>query len=69
MLRRNWQIISLIVFAVITGTVALVEYRRVYILADRLECVANWLDKAKTLHAAQMKEPTILSSQPKGETL
>ena len=55
--RRNWKILSLIVIALVTSMVALVEYRRVYILRDRLECVTSWLDNAKTLHAAQMKEP------------
>ena len=57
MVRRNWTTVSLIVIALVTSTVALVEYRRVYILTDRLDCVASWLDQAKTLHVAQMKEP------------
>jgi len=54
---RNWKIISLAVIAVGTGTVALVEYRRINILSDRLGCVATWLEKAKTLRAVEMKEP------------
>jgi hypothetical protein len=57
MVRRNWKIVSLIVIALVTSTVALVEYRRIYVLGDRLECVASWLDQAKTQHAAQMKDP------------
>lgn len=57
MLRRKWKIVCLIVIALVTSTVALVEYRRIYIFKDRLDCVASWLDKAKTLHAVQMKEP------------
>ena len=68
MFRRNWNI-NLVLFAVVTGTVALVEYRRFYILGDRLECVANWLDKGKTLHTAQMKDRQILPLQMKGKTL
>jgi hypothetical protein len=57
MLRRNWKIVSLIVIALVSSTAALLEYQRIYILGDRLDCVASWLDKAKTLHAVQMKEP------------
>lgn len=57
MVRRNWKLVSLIVIALVSSTVALVEYRRIYVLGDRLDCVASLLDQAKTLHAAQMKEP------------
>jgi hypothetical protein len=56
-LRRNWKIVSLVVIALVTSTVALVEYRRIYIFKDRLDCVASWLDQANALHTAQMKEP------------
>ena len=44
MLRWNWKIICLIVIALVTSTVALVEYRRIYIFHDKLDCVASWLD-------------------------
>lgn len=54
---RNWKIISLIVIALVTSTMAFVEYRRIYILNDRLGCVATWLEKAKSLHTVEMKEP------------
>ena len=57
MVRRNWKIVSVVVIALVTSMVALVEYRRVYILGARLDCVASWLEQAKTLHTAQMKEP------------
>lgn len=57
MVRRNWKIVSLILIALVSITTALLEYRRIYILGDRLDCVASWLDNAKTLHTAQMKEP------------
>jgi len=56
MVRTNWKFISLIVIVLVTGTIALVEYRRIYVLSDRLGCVASWLDRAKTLHTLQMKE-------------
>jgi len=58
MWRKNWKIVSLIVIALVTSTVALVEYRRIYVLRDRLDCVASWLEKAKTLHTVQMKDPS-----------
>lgn len=54
---RNWKVISLAVIALVASTVAGVEYRRIYILKDRLGCVATWLDEAKQLHTVQMKEP------------
>lgn len=57
MLRSSWKGISLIVIALVTSTAALLEYRRIYILNDRLGCVATWLEKAKSLHTVEMKEP------------
>ena len=63
MVRSNWKIVSLIVIALVTSTLALVEYRRIYVLGDRLECVAGWLDQAKTLHAAQMKDPANITGE------
>jgi len=58
MLRKNWKTISLIAIFLMTGTVALREYRRVSVLEDRLGCVATWLDQAKSLHTAHMREPS-----------
>jgi hypothetical protein len=51
------MIASLIVITLVTSTVAVVEYRKVNILRDSLDCVAGWLENAKTLHRVQMKEP------------
>jgi hypothetical protein len=58
MLRKNWQIISLIVITTVAGTLAVVEYRRIKILEDRLDCVAESLEKAKPLHTGQMNDPS-----------
>ena len=57
MLRRNWKSISVIGIVLVTSAVALWQYRRIYILNDRLACVATWLEKAKSLHTVEMKEP------------
>ena len=57
MFGKNWKLILLIVIALAASTAALLEYRRIYILQDRLGCVATWLEQAKTLHTVQMKEP------------
>lgn len=57
MLRRDWKIISLGVIALAASTATVVTYRRISVLEDRLGCAATWLDKAKALHAAQMKQP------------
>lgn len=57
MLRGNWKIISLILIAVVASAAALAEYRRLNVLQDRLACAATWLDRAKVLHATQMKQP------------
>ena len=46
------------VIALVSSTVALVEYRRIYILRDRLSCVATWLEQTKQLHTVQMTDPT-----------
>jgi hypothetical protein len=56
MLRRDWEIISLVVIALVTSAGALAEYRRTNVLRDRLDCVAGWLEKAKSVHSVQMKE-------------
>ena len=58
MFKNNWKIISLIVIALVASTAALVEYRRINILKDRLGCVTTWLEKGKSLHTVQMKEPS-----------
>ena len=56
MLRKKWKAIVLSLIVVSVSTVVLWEYRRIYILKDRLGCVATWLEKAKVLHTVQMKE-------------
>jgi hypothetical protein len=56
MLGRNWKIISLVVIALVASTATLLPYRRITVLEDRLGCVATWLERAKTMHGAQMKE-------------
>ena len=53
---KNWKAVLLTVIVVLVCTVAVVEYRRIYILKDRLGCVATWLEQAKSLHTVQMKE-------------
>jgi hypothetical protein len=57
MLRRNWKLISLIVIALGASGLALMEDGRIFILNERLACVATWLEKAKSLHTVEMKEP------------
>jgi len=56
------EVISFIVIALVASTVALLEYRRIYILNDRFACVATWLEKAKSLHKVEMKEPVNFTS-------
>jgi hypothetical protein len=56
MFRRNWKIITLIAIALIATVAALIEYRRIGVLEDRLGCAATWLDRAKALHTAQMQQ-------------
>lgn len=63
MLRKNWKIISLIVISTVASTVAVVEYRRIKILEDRLDCAADWLEEANTLHNVQMTEPANFTGQ------
>jgi hypothetical protein len=58
MLRRNWKVISLIVVAFVASAAAVVEYRRINILEDRLDCVAESLEKTKPLHTDEMKDPS-----------
>ena len=53
---RKWRIISLIVIVLGASADALVQYRRINVLNDRLGCAAFWLEKAKGLHMVQMKE-------------
>jgi len=62
MFQKNWRSISLIVITLAASTAALIEYRRINVLNDRLGCVATWLEKAKTLHTLQMKEPANFTS-------
>lgn len=57
MVRTNWKIVSLIAIVLVASTMALLEYRRINILNDRLGCTAFRLEKAKTLHQTQMNEP------------
>jgi hypothetical protein len=58
MLRKKWKAIVLSLIVVSVSTAALWEYRRIYILNDRLGCVTTQLEKAKTLHQIQMEEPS-----------
>lgn len=62
MFQKNWRTISLIVITLAASTAALIGYRRINVLNDRLGCVATWLEKAKTLHSLQMKEPANFTS-------
>ena len=62
MLRRNWRITAVIIIALIASTVALAEYRRINVLEDRLGCAATWLEKAQSLHAVQMEDPSTFSA-------
>lgn len=58
MVRTNWKIISLVAVVLLSSTFALLEYRRINVLSDRLGCASFWLEKAKGLHMVQMKEPS-----------
>ena len=57
MFRRNWKVLLLTVAVVSAFILSLIQYRRAEALQDRLGCVATGLEKAKTLHQVQMKEP------------
>ena len=57
MWQKNWKVISLVVVALLAGTTALVEYRRIVALDDRLGCAVFYLEKAKSLHQTQMAAP------------
>src|SRR6266542_4003591 len=48
MFKNNWKIISLIVIALEASTAALVEYRRINILKDRLGGVTTWIVQPRT---------------------
>jgi hypothetical protein len=58
MMRTNWKVISLVAVVLLSSTFALLEYRRINVLNDRLGCAAFWLEKAKGMHMVQMKEPS-----------
>jgi hypothetical protein len=51
---KNWKLLFLVVVCLLASTGALVEYRRIAVLNDRLGCAAFWLEKAKSLHQSQM---------------
>ncbi len=53
---RSWKTKGLIVVALVVAALAIVEYRRVAVLNDRLGCTAYWLEQTKSLHQAQMME-------------
>lgn len=58
MIKRNWRkmfLVAVVVLAIIGG---FAQYRKANALQDRFSCVASWLEKAKTLHTVQMKEPS-----------
>jgi len=57
MFQKNWRTISLIAIALVASMVAIVEYRRINVLNDRLGCTAFWLEKSKSLHQTQMNDP------------
>lgn len=57
MVRSNWKVISLVVIALVASTIALLEFRRINVLNDRLDCAVFWLEQAKSLHRTQMNEP------------
>lgn len=54
---KNWKINLLMVVVLVSGTVAFLQYRRTNALTDRLDCAAFWLEKAKSLHGAQITDP------------
>jgi len=54
--EKRWTL-SFIAIALVASAVALVEYRRINVLSDRLGCAAYWLEKAKSLHQTQMNNP------------
>jgi hypothetical protein len=57
MWSKNWKIHVLIAIALVSSAVAIQKYRAVDVLSDRLGCAATWLEKAKSLHVTQMKDP------------
>jgi hypothetical protein len=55
------MITSLIIVALVGSKAGFAEYRRINVLKDRLGCAATWLEKAKSLHMAQMNDPAKFS--------
>jgi len=54
--NRQINLLMLLV-VVVAALFAFSAYSRSATLQDRLDCAADWLEKAKTLHNVQMKEP------------
>ena len=54
---KNRQTSWLMLAVVAAALFAFTEYRKSAAFQDRLECAASWLEKAKTLHNVEMKEP------------
>ena len=57
MFKNRKAILLLLLAVVFTALFAFREYGKSAAFQDRLECAASWLEKAKTLHNIQMKEP------------
>ena len=53
---KGWKTKALIVVALVAAALAVVEYRRVTVLNDRLGCAAYWLEQTKSWHQTQMAE-------------
>jgi hypothetical protein len=62
MWSRNWKIHVLIVIALVSSALAIQKYRDIDALSDRLGCTATWLEKAKSMHVSQMKDPGALTA-------
>ena len=57
MWQKNWKVISPAVIASLASMAALMEYRRIAVLDDRLGCALFYLEKAKSVHQTQMAAP------------
>ena len=54
---KNRQMTLVLLAVVFAAVFAFTVYRKSAAFQDRLECAASWLEKIKTLHNVQMKEP------------
>jgi hypothetical protein len=65
----KWQITFITVIVLLSVTVAFAQYRKAAALEDRLGCAATWLEKAKILHDAHVKDPVSVTSDSRRQLM